>query len=262
VKILATMTTIPSRLSHIRPMLDSINAQTRRPDMFVLWLPEICKKENRGYDIPEWLATSNWSIPGLFNYPFVMRGVEDWGPATKLLPVLGMFPAADTLVVTLDDDVVYGPKVIETLASAAESDKFPGSALGLVGVKDKQYIHGEQLRKQGIGSVVVDVLGGYRAVAYPAPVLDKTMLEDAEELLKDGPFVLDDHLFSWNLRRRGIPRVVVEAPTDTWTEGDGAGFLLKNLGNGVYDEGGNRKLVDDSMRKIRDLYDRNGWQKD
>jgi hypothetical protein len=243
--VVVSMTTIPSRIGKIRDMVKSIREQTRKPDMFILWLPERCKKEDCGYTVPEWINGS---------MPVVMPAMKDWGPATKLIPLLSMSWSPDILLVTVDDDVAYDPHLIEELEKAAESGEFPDSALGFVGLKGKRYFHGEDVR--GAKGVEVNVIGGYRGVAYRRSILDESIEADAVELMKGGPFVLDDHLISWNLKRRAKKLVVVRT---MYGEQASRNFRFLSLGNGIYDEGANRDRVNDSMRRIREYYTQNGW---
>jgi hypothetical protein len=250
VNIVVSMTTIPSRMGKMKPMIDSIRNQTRKPDWFVLWLPEKCEKEGTGYTIPDWLREDT--------RPTVMACSRDWGPVTKIIPLLSMAWAPDTLLVTVDDDVVYDSHLIEELEKASESGKFPDSALGFVGVRipKGQYIHAEFVKKWESDGMTVDLIGGYRGVAYRRDILDETLEQDAEALLEEGPFVIDDHLVSWNLTRRSKKLVVVSTMYGTPQR---MNFRFLGLGNGIYDEGDNRSMVNDSMRRIRKLYDDNGW---
>jgi len=246
--IVVSMTTIPSRINKMQPMIKSIREQTRKPDMFILWLPEKCVKEDCGYDVPEWISQDV--------QPTVMPSLRDWGPVTKLVPLLSMCWASDTLLVTVDDDVVYDSHLLEELEKASESGRFPDAALGFVGVKNGQYIHGEAVEKHGSVGLEVDVIGGYRGAAYRRDLLDGSLEEDALALIEEGPFVLDDHLISWNLRRRNKKLVVVR----TMFSGPGGhNFRFLKLANGIYDEGDNRSKVNDSMRRIRELYKKNDW---
>jgi hypothetical protein len=227
-------------------MIQSIRNQTRKPDMFILWLPEKCEKEDCGYDVPDWISQEQ--------QPTVMPAMRDWGPVTKLLPLLSMSWAPDTLFVTVDDDVVYDPHLLEELEKASESGKFPDAALGLVGVKDKQFIHAEQVKKMGLEGVEVNVLGGYRGVAYRRDLLDESLEKDILELLKSGPFFVDDHLISWNLKRRGKKLVVMRTMFGRrW--GPSCGFL--RLENGIYDA--NESKAKDSIRRLGEFYSKNGW---
>ena len=239
------MTTIPSRIDKMPVMIQSIRDQTRKPDMFILWLPEICEKEGCGYDVPKWLTEMLTIMPAM----------RDWGPVTKLLPLLRMSWAADTLLVTVDDDVVYDSHMLEELEKASLSGEFPDSALGFVGIDNSCYIHAEEVRKRGLEGAEVNVIGGYRGVAYRRDLLDESLEQDALELMREGPFVLDDHLISWNLKRRAKKLVVVR----TMFTGPNYNFKFLELGNGIYDEGENREQVDESMRRIREYYDKNGW---
>jgi hypothetical protein len=55
----------------------------------------------------------------------------DYGPGTKLLGALEYLGNEDALIVTVDDDVIYHPRLIETLVAGADAD--PAAALGFRG---------------------------------------------------------------------------------------------------------------------------------
>jgi hypothetical protein len=104
--LLVSMTTLPSRIHHIRPTLDSLFAQTCMPDKVLLCLPKWSRRENAAYDRPEWLAS----------YPMleVVECADDDGPGTKLLGALDHLLSPVCLIV-VDDDMRYRPDFLEHL---------------------------------------------------------------------------------------------------------------------------------------------------
>lgn len=110
-RIIVGMTSLPSRLPHIAPALESIRKQTRRPDLVVLSLPERSRREGTGYHVPQWLLHATG--PGGIH---LQRTAVDFGPGTKLLGCLQHLHPHDFLVL-FDDDHIYRPWVIEHLIS-------------------------------------------------------------------------------------------------------------------------------------------------
>ena len=63
-------------------------------------MPEVSTRDRVAYAIPEDLEAA--SARGELR---LLRTAVDWGPATKLLPVLLVETDPETIIVTLDDDV-------------------------------------------------------------------------------------------------------------------------------------------------------------
>ena len=118
---IVTMTTIPSRIHLIGETLKSLLRQTHAPARIVLNVPRFSRREQREYEIPEYLERLA-SIE--------IHRCDDWGPATKLIPSLLRFPAEQQLVVA-DDDRIYPPSMIADLTRG--SREHPGCAIGLGG---------------------------------------------------------------------------------------------------------------------------------
>lgn len=241
-RVVASLTTIPSRISRIRPMLESVIAQTYKPSRIVLWLPTICQKEGVGYDIPSEL--SDWMTK---NGIEIGRCDQDWGSATKLIPTLLSESDPETKIITLDDDVSYEPHAIEELVKA--SDKWPDAAIGFMGRINKEFVHAEKVLKD---PVEVGFLGGYRGVLYRRRFFDQTIYEDMRALLVGGPVVVDDHVFAWYLRDHGIKKLVIR--TEHPGKDGSINMQFLNLGGGIYDKGEEGPVVKESMQRLEDLY--------
>ena len=88
-RVVVSMTTLPSRIGRIKPMVDSIARQSRTPDLWLLHAPLVCLKEDSAYDLPDWLPM------------IVAQGGVDYGSATKLIPTLRSETDPDTLIITV-----------------------------------------------------------------------------------------------------------------------------------------------------------------
>lgn len=179
-RVVVSLTTIPSRVARIGPMLESVYAQTRKPDRLVLWLPTICEKEGVGYDIPD-----DFLNRMLLNGVDVANCGVDWGSATKLIPTLFSETDPDAILITLDDDVAYEPHAIEELVAASE--KWPDASLGFMGgLPGPTFVHAEQLNAEGKECLEAAVLGGYRGILYRRKLFDDSVMGELEELLEKG----------------------------------------------------------------------------
>lgn len=253
-RLVVSFTTTPSRIKMILPMAASVAYQTRKPDRFVLCLPPYCDKESTEYRLTEDTRSK------LLEFGVEIFNCErDFGPATKLIPILKDETDNDTLIVTFDDDMLYEKRTLETLENA--SIKYPGAALGFVGAIKKQYVHGEELPRLNIKTIEVEELGGYRGVAYRRGLFDNSIFEDINAMLEGGLFLVDDQLISWNLKRRGIKRLVVRAEQGLVQNAINSAML--NLGVGIH-MGANknsREAAQASLKRLKDMYDKNGWRR-
>jgi hypothetical protein len=119
--VVVSLSTIPSRIALMEPVIKSLLRQTVAPASIVINVPHNSLRENRGYDIPSFLAKLRTVT--------IMR-CDDVGPATKLLPTLRREPL-DRLIIVVDDDRIYPPRLVEELITAAQFD--PESAFCMSG---------------------------------------------------------------------------------------------------------------------------------
>lgn len=105
-RVVFSVTTHGKRLESMKPMLDSVLAQTRRPDAVYLSVGPDVKK------LPAWME---WMQKQPGHVLKVLREPKDLGPGMKLLGGLREELAAghkDTLLVYGDDDQVYGSDLL------------------------------------------------------------------------------------------------------------------------------------------------------
>ena len=98
------------------PMIHSILDQTRKPDLFLLNIPEEFARTGESYNVPKYIRKSLT----------VNRILTDYGPATKILPTVMYLTDAsasdrvkqynpeNTRIIYLDDDIAYPKRMIET----------------------------------------------------------------------------------------------------------------------------------------------------
>ena len=110
-KIIISFTTTPSRIKKITPMLNSILDQTVKVDRIVLNIPKICN--NKEYDIPE-------KYKDILS---IMKCEKNYGPATKFVPTILREDDANTIIILLDDDTIYGKDFIETILEESKKNK-------------------------------------------------------------------------------------------------------------------------------------------
>ncbi len=198
-EVVVSLTTIPSRVKAIYPTLRSLFDQTVRPARIFLALPAYSRREQRTYRIPDRIRRQPLVT--------VLEADRDWGPATKLIPVLEhLADRPDTLVLAVDDDNVYPRTFVETLARYA--DALPNAALGMRGWpvppslrwRDRRTIFSTDVESP----VQIDVLEGCGGILVRPRFFDATLREPSEAAL-----YADDPWISGQLARNQIPAYVV-----------------------------------------------------
>ncbi|RLU01365.1 glycosyltransferase family 2 protein [Ketobacter sp.] len=107
VPLIVSLTSFSKRINQVHLAIESIFQQSLKPNKVVLWLSE---DEFSSRDIPEILRSQ------------IGRGLEvrfcekDLGPYTKFYYALKEYP--DALILTVDDDVLYPPDMIDQLYRA------------------------------------------------------------------------------------------------------------------------------------------------
>lgn len=99
--VIVSLTSIPSRLKTLDITILSLLAQTALPEKIIVWLNEDWKSL-----IPKRLLTLQGDI-------FEIRFCEGTSSYRKLLPTLQTY--SNQPIITVDDDVIYPAKLIETL---------------------------------------------------------------------------------------------------------------------------------------------------
>jgi hypothetical protein len=214
-RLVVTLATIPSRISKIGPVIDSIKAQTRRPDRIYVCVSAFSLREQSAYDVPDWLRRDELVE--------VLVSSVDYGPATKLIGILDKEPDPRTRIVIVDDDWAYGVDTLEVLERRFE--EYGRSAIGVSGARLPRHwsemearIGSEiearpQLRHQLVfvaespQDVVVDIL----QFGFGALVLRGWFDDDIRGLIEplEPLFFADDVLFSGYLESKAIQRICI-----------------------------------------------------
>lgn len=203
-KVVVSFTTIPNRISKIKPMVDSILNQTYEADEIVLWVDEDYKRVGGKMNIPKFISDSKIRV----------EYCEDIGPFTKLQYSLDEhWEDKDTIIVTADDDVYYPPTWLEGLVEA--SKKNPDIAIGYRGrnLLDKSarflnYNHSQLFQGSPYPhhSKEVDIITGTWGALYKPKFFDEDIF--GEDVTHENFFV-DDIWINGNLAMNGVKRYVI-----------------------------------------------------
>jgi hypothetical protein len=217
-EVYISLTTLPSRITQIRKVLDSLLAQTV-PVTIRIAVPKASARagEADAYTVPAWLLDE----------PNVVldRGDVDYGPATKLIPAvqhgLASTPHGDAIIIVVDDDTLYPPRLVETLL--AWHQRLPHSAVSFTGwpvTDDLRYPHWTEnylvFGNELISPHPVDIVRGNCGYLVRAKFFTPALWEDLEGA-PDGARYMDDVWISGHLAKNGVPRLVVPADEDQFT---------------------------------------------
>jgi hypothetical protein len=185
--IIVSMTTIPNRIEHIEPVLNSILNQSVAPSKIYMNIPHVFTRENQEYIIPDFITN---------NDKIIINRCEDLGPITKILPIVDVVQDPDILIVSVDDDILYHSTMIEDLLKVYRSKGgtcVVSGTTGFGGIED--------------GTMKIEQIEGYSGVLYKKKFLedfDKSVFENSDCKYQD------DCTMSRHLKNKGIPMFATE----------------------------------------------------
>jgi hypothetical protein len=107
-----SFTCLPTRIHNIELVLKSIEEQTLQPDWIIINYPKKCVRLNIEYDV-EILRTKIKNSP--LNDKIIINETPDYGPITKIYPLVTMNLYEDDTIIIIDDDNYYNKYLFEAL---------------------------------------------------------------------------------------------------------------------------------------------------
>jgi len=204
------LTTTPKRIHTLLPTLQSLLNQSRPPDDIVLSLPE--KLSRTGERMPDMSQLPDFLQKLMEEGRVSVHTVRDYGPATKFVGG-AHYAEPDDFIIWCDDDILYSPKMVETLVDSCPEK----SAIGLCGffmTGPKGYA----IAPDHLGHA--EILEGFGAVCCRKKDLpDLTLWPSytAKEFAKlddkqRAEFLADDFMMSKRLREKGTATLVCNTP--------------------------------------------------
>ena len=198
-RIIASLSTVPERIGNLGPTVRSLLRQTRPPDEIVLAIPEFSVREQRSYEVPEYVSR----LPRVR----ILHCRRDWGPATKFIPIVREELAAgrrDTLIMVVDDDRVYPRDALETYLHY--NKQLPDAALCFRGAamprsldwRDARMIKASELREPE----AVAVITGCGSYLIQPRFFDESLWDYSKA--PPAAFYMDDIWMSGWLARRNV----------------------------------------------------------
>lgn len=99
-KVVISMTTTPEKIKKIKPVLKSLLDQTVKVNMIVLNIPK-----DQEFEIPS-------EYKDMIS---ILKCGKDYGCANKLIPTLLREDDNNTIIIMIEDNVIYGKDFIETI---------------------------------------------------------------------------------------------------------------------------------------------------
>jgi hypothetical protein len=200
--IIASMSTIPSRISHIRPAIESVLAQTIPINHVELNVPFRSVRTNELYVIPDWMT----EIGRLR----LFRVDQDYGPITKIAPTLLRYQLnSDTYIWSVDDDCAYPSNQLELLLRAHRPDQHRILTR-----------HGGEIKPDGTvqfwyGEAQVSMFEGFEGVLYPPGCIRDDFAEYVRATSANADCRSnDDIVLSLYFMRHAIPMYLYNKPSE------------------------------------------------
>lgn len=208
-KVIASLTTLPSRIEFIEPVLMSMLNQSYPPDEIHIQIPRYCVKEDRTYVLPDFL--SGHEKVKVFEHPV------DYGPATKWLPALKSLWGQGVLLLVMDDDCQYSKDMVRQLIEGYTNDPkqvycstggiLQGNPIGQFLVAEKPAENALTIQKDNKKPVFVDTVQGFSLVLFEVDLIEKSLIEWMNR--DDLTDLADDILLSSMFEKQGIRRVQI-----------------------------------------------------
>lgn len=207
-RMVASLTTVPERIQYLPEILKSLLAQTMPFARIYLHIPYQSLKKKL-YIVPghlEKFAKSNGIV--------INRTNEDWGPITKLIPILRLEKDPETIIVTFDDDTLAHPLVSSILSRKCQ--EYPNACLSFSGWCIGKFPYLYQLVMGNKRDVACDWLQGVHSIAYRRKFLDEREILDFPHKFPERERSLlkmnDDHWISAYLETKKIPKLAIGYP--------------------------------------------------
>lgn len=200
-KIILSCTTTYKRAELFYYCVQSLINQTFQPDIFLINISKEPYLQDDGFsNVPDWMN----------NNKITVKWVENTGSYRKLIPVLE-YADTDDLIVTADDDVIYGKTWLAEIVDSVLAD--PSVIVCAMGRNIKKslicnwqnYYKWNLIEKRTRGLFVLPI--GCAGIGYKTRNLDLEFLTD-KKYLEIAP-TTDDLWFKMASMRKNIPVSVI-----------------------------------------------------
>jgi hypothetical protein len=189
--LVVSLTTSPTRISKIKPMLDSVMAQTYKPDRIILNLPKVFGRTGDTFALP---------LPDFItNNPLIqVNFCDDLGPSTKIISSIPLVSNPNTYIISVDDDIYYPPYLFSLYMKY--SRRFPNCI-----ITGTTFIENGGPQTPG---KVVDFLEGFSGVLYRRDYFSQELLSDFYKHINEKSCRLGDDFYLSNLFKKWNRKIV------------------------------------------------------
>lgn len=224
-RVVVTLTTIPTREESVVQTIQSLHAGTVKPDAIYVNLPEWYPRFKCGPDPNLKTKLSELGV--------TVNTCKEYGVLTKLLPTLDIETDPETLLIIVDDDMNYQPRFLEGLVKGYEEFRCPVGYSGIAYPESVLQAYGH-LRYHiffGHGSRT-EMLECAFGFAIPRGVMEGfPKLEPMTDTSEKYVYLSDDYLYTKFMDFKGVPKKVVCYPwagrvgddwSTIWTQNEGS----------------------------------------
>lgn len=195
-RVVITLTTMPPRLPYLNETLLSLLDQHIQADAIYLNVPNRYLNYDKPIDIPSALS----------HLPVIINRCEDYGPATKLIPTLELERDPNTIIIAVDDDMIYKPTLLLLLLKRHFNNPTmvyanAGQLIDVDGAFGPAVVR--TAYKWNDNDYPVDIIEAFRGVVYRRDFFN---LDELLPIPKECRYT-DDIWFSAHLAAQNIPRV-------------------------------------------------------
>ena len=222
-RLIGCFTSTPHSAAHAGKTLVSLSKQTVPLDVIYWFYPHYSKRFDMTYP-PVTLPPFSHD----FRSSLRVIQVEDYGPNTKIAPLLDIDDVHDKdSILIFDDDTVYAPQTVETLVAASQAK--PGIGVGINGHTFKavpfHFSNTLAFRSKQLvtwyNQVRVMLCSGM--VLYPRSMFPNSTQEYMAVVRRMDCFELnDDHVMAHLAYTRGVPLFLVSCESSQHYKQEGA----------------------------------------
>ena len=204
-RLIVSLTTFPARIDTVYKTITTLMQQTLKPDEIVLWLADSQFPDRK---LPD-------NLTRLEQFGLSIKWCEDIRSFKKLIPSLIEYP--DDIIVTVDDDNYYDPRLLEFLYNsylqnpecihARQAFRVKYDDNFKLSIKSRSYVYDNSYLPSFLNEPV-----GCGGVLYPPHCLDKNVL-NKEQFTKIIP-TNDDIWFWGHALKKGTKIKVIKGNYD------------------------------------------------
>jgi len=206
VRVVVTTTTIPTRENSVQKMIQSLKSGTVQPDAIYVNLPDWYPRFKCGPD-PNLESK-------LVSMGVTVNRCKDYGVLTKLLPTLELEKDPETLLVILDDDMIYQPRFLEGLVKGYYELRCPVGYSGLAYPETTMRMWGRlgYCLFQGHGQETEMLECAFGMLIPRKDMEGFPAIEPLTETSEKYIYLSDDYLYTKYLEHKGLKKKVVCYP--------------------------------------------------